>query len=37
MSAPAHTIGSFTEGKWRDDTPSGLLASVDPAHGETVA
>ena len=37
MSAPARTIGSFIDGKWRDDAPGGRLASVDPARGETVA
>jgi acyl-CoA reductase-like NAD-dependent aldehyde dehydrogenase len=37
MRAPARTIGSFIEGKWRDDAPGGRLASVDPARGETVA
>jgi acyl-CoA reductase-like NAD-dependent aldehyde dehydrogenase len=36
ISSTARGIGSFIEGKWRDDAPGGRLASVDPARGDTV-
>ncbi|MDT7616059.1 MAG: alpha-ketoglutaric semialdehyde dehydrogenase [Pseudonocardiales bacterium] len=31
------TVGSHIAGAWRDDAPGGLLASVDPSTGATVA
>ncbi|GAA1280703.1 aldehyde dehydrogenase family protein [Pseudonocardia aurantiaca] len=30
-------IGSFVDGKWRDDSPGGRLESTDPARGMPVA